>query len=85
MIQRILHHRDARSTERYAKLDDLALVELIRPKTRRLQPQNVDPMWIRGDSGSANRSETDGIWRGGRDSNPQFGRVRFRGNRYLTA
>jgi site-specific recombinase XerD len=27
MIRRMLRHRDSRSTERYAKLNDLALVE----------------------------------------------------------
>ncbi len=61
MIQRMLGHADARSTERYAKLGDLAL-----------EPRNVDPVWIQGGPGSANPSETNGIWRGGRDSNPQL-------------
>jgi hypothetical protein len=41
MIQRMLRHADSRSTERYAKLGDLALVDLIRPRARRI----VDPMW----------------------------------------
>ncbi len=34
--------------------------------------RNVDPIWIQGDSGSANPLETNGIWRGGRESNPQL-------------
>jgi hypothetical protein len=67
MIQRMLRHADSRSTERYAKLGDLALVDVIRPRTRR----NVDPMWIQGITRLATPSESNGIWRGGRDSNPE--------------
>lgn len=68
MIQRMLRHADSRSTERYAKLGDLALVDVIRPPGRR----NVDPLWIRGESALANPSIGKGKWRGGRDSNPQL-------------
>ena len=73
MIQRMLRHADARSTERYAKLGDLALVDVIRPRERRpSRAGNVDPVWIQDDSGPANPSIDNGIWRGGRDSNPQL-------------
>jgi len=68
MIQRMLRHADSRSTERYAKLGDLALVDVIRPRARRI----VDPMWIQPTSGLANPSIGKGNWRGGRDSNPQL-------------
>jgi hypothetical protein len=43
MIQRMLRHANARSTERYAKLGDLALVEVIRPRKRWPTARNVDP------------------------------------------
>ncbi len=73
MIQRMLRHADSRSTERYAKLGDLALVDVIRPPARRSRVRrNVDPVWIHGKSGGATPSEYKGIWRGGRDSNPQL-------------
>lgn len=68
MIQRMLRHADSRSTERYAKLGDLALVDVIRPRNR----PNVDPLWIRGETGFANPTIGKGNWRGGRDSNPQL-------------
>jgi hypothetical protein len=83
MIQRMLRHADARSTERYAKLGDLALVDVIRPRRRRPGPRNVDPVWIQGDPGSANPSETNGIWRGGRDSNPAIPTISPRNRRAL--
>jgi hypothetical protein len=67
MIQRMLRHADSRSTERYAKLGDLALVDLIRPRARRI----VDPMWSQPNSGLANPSFGKEKWRGGRDSNPE--------------
>lgn len=65
MIQRMLRHAD-RSTERYAKLAGLALVDVIRPRARR----NMDPMWIQAETRRASPSDHNGIWRGGRDSNP---------------
>lgn len=68
MIQRMLRHADSRSTERYAKLGDLALVDVIRPRGRR----NVDPVGIRGETGLANPLIGKENWRGGRDSNPQL-------------
>jgi hypothetical protein len=38
MIRRMLRHRDSRSTERYAKLNDLALVEAFtRARPRRTE------------------------------------------------
>jgi hypothetical protein len=71
MIQRMLRHADARSTERYAKLGDLALLDVIRPQGRR----NVDPLWIRDEMGLANGWIGKGRWRGGRDSNCQASSV----------
>jgi hypothetical protein len=71
MIQRMLRHADSRSTERYAKLGDLALVDVIRPKARPPNRPNVDPVWIQGKTGRATPSEYKGNWRGGRDSNPR--------------
>jgi hypothetical protein len=71
MIQRMLRHADSRSTERYAKLGDLALVDVIRPRNRPAGARIVDPMWIQPKSGLATPSESNGIWRGGRDSNPR--------------
>jgi site-specific recombinase XerD len=71
MIQRMLRHADSRSTERYAKLGDLALVDVIRPRNRPARARNVDPMWIQPKTGLATPSESNGIWRGGRDSNPE--------------
>ena len=75
MIQRMLRHADSRSTERYAKLGDLALVDVIRPRNRPSRSRNVDPMWIEPKTGLATPSESNGIWRGGRDSNPTRKRV----------
>ena len=72
MIQRMLRHADSRSTERYAKLGDLALVDAIRPSNRPARERNVDPIWIQPKTGLATPSESNGIWRGGRDSNPQL-------------
>jgi len=46
MIQHTLRHADSRSTERYAKLGDLALVDVIRPRNRPARGRNgsdVDP------------------------------------------
>jgi len=71
MIQRMLRHADSRSTERYAKLGDLALVSVIKPRPRRVVDPDVDPMWIQGKSGRATPSEYNEFWRGGRDSNPE--------------
>ena len=68
MIRRMLRHADSRSTERYGKLADLALVDVIRPRARR----DVDPMWIQARTRRASPSDHNGIWRGGRDSNPQL-------------
>jgi site-specific recombinase XerD len=72
MIQRMLRHADSRSTERYAKLGDLALVDVIRPRNRPARARNVDPMWIQRDSSRATPSIYNEFWRGGRDSNPQL-------------
>lgn len=47
MIQRMLRHADSRSTERYAKLGNLALVDVIRPRNRPSRSRNgsgVDPV-----------------------------------------
>ena len=71
MIQRMLRHADSRSTDCYAKLGDLALVSVIRPRARRSVDPDVDPMWIQPESGRATPSEYNEIWRGGRDSNPE--------------
>ena len=51
MIQRMLRHADSRSTERYAKLGDLALVSVIRPRDEARRESgcgsDVDPARIR--------------------------------------
>jgi hypothetical protein len=78
MIQRMLRHADSRSTERYAKLGDLALVSVIRPRRKRVVDPHVDPMWIQGQSGFANPSIYNDFWRGGRDSNPRRPATSFR-------
>lgn len=46
----------------------LALVDVIRPRTRRM----MDPMWIQPNSGLTTPSIGKEKWRGGRDSNPQL-------------
>jgi len=78
MIQRMLRHADSRSTERYAKLGDLALVSVIKPRPRRVVDPDVDPMRIQGKSGRTTPSEYNEFWRGGRDSNPRSPATRVR-------
>ena len=67
----MLRHADGRSTERYAKLGDLALVSVIRPRPKRVVDPDVDLMWIQGKSGVPNPSIYNEFWRGGRDSTPE--------------
>ncbi len=64
LIQRMLRHRDARSTERYARLSNSALVDVIRP--------NLSVACQSGDDRVENHNDSDNFWRGGRDSNPQL-------------
>jgi hypothetical protein len=55
MIQRMLRHADSRSTERYAKLGELALVDVIRPRNR--SPRETE-IWIRCGSSRKPASQT---------------------------
>ena len=63
-LQKFLGHADARSTDRYAKLADGALVDVLRPPDLSLacrSPKNEPKK----------RSSDAQFWRGGRDSNPE--------------
>jgi integrase len=62
-IQKFLGHSDARSTDRYAKLADGALVEVLPPSDLSLACR-----WRK--KRPKKRSENEDFWRGGRDSNP---------------
>ena len=71
LVRRMLRHRDARSTERYAELADSALVEAF---GRHRSPPASDLQRARCAHGvlmSQHRARKPKRGRGGRDSNPQ--------------
>jgi integrase len=62
-LQKFLGHADARSTDRYAKLADGALVDVLRPADLSLA--------CRSPKNAPEKPSNDAqFWRGGRDSNP---------------
>jgi hypothetical protein len=63
-IQKFLGHADARSTDRYAKLADAALLDVLRPAGLSLACRSPE-------NGDEKPSDNDELWRGGRDSNLQ--------------
>ena len=66
-VKEFLGHADIRTTERYAKLADQTLVQVLRP----LQRGASDKRATRG-SGTESEEIRGVRWRGGRDSNPQL-------------